>query len=171
MNTQSDGTVICGNWDNPQVFFQFLLAYLKENTDHIKLDGTPCSASTVAAIHTLKGKTGGEKRLIMPYKPIIEAFQRFLSERGIHEQWNDAEFYRTVKAWDIAGFVQGGRKGNDPWRHNFYLENDLPDGVTGANVNCLGFSLDGLPDEIKGLLNSCQTAQSTDKQEGGNESD
>lgn len=151
--TQDSTSLLTGSWDTPEIFWTFLADYLKGAASHIDFSGTPCKKDIVAAVHTLR--TSPDQLLILP-RPLIEgAYHTFCETNGLSNSWSGVDLVHAILNWSI-GLKQ--ELDNSGWQHQFYLKDNIPDGLKRAKISCLAFPLKRLPDSIQSLLQSLQAS-------------
>lgn len=138
-------SVVVGDWNSPSAFWPFLSQFLREHSDHIAAD-TPCSADTVAAIHTLRGEK--DALLILPRFHVESAYHEYCAANGLFSNWSGADLTNCVLEWNI-GAKEDKKDGG--WPYHFYRPGNIPVGQK-RRVICLGIPVKNLPSEIQEIL-------------------
>ena len=117
----------------PEVFYDFLLAHLRDNADRVIEE--PGHANTVARIHTVN-KTTPSLTL-----PRAATFQAYAAGR---EAPGDVDLQRALMA---AGVPFRSEKADVTWRYSFYARGQAPQGQR-EKLPCLSLPLAELPHEV-----------------------
>ena len=130
----ADGAV---DLTQPEVFYDFLLAYLRDNADRVTEE--PGHANTVARIHTVNKVTPS---LTLPRAATFEAYAAGEEAPG------DVELQRALAK---AGVPFRSEKADVTWRYAFYARGQAPQGQS-DKLPCLSLPLAELPHEVRDKL-------------------
>ena len=123
----------------PKAFYDFLLAHLRDNADHVIEE--PGHANTVARIHTVNKTTPS---LTLPRALTFEAYAAGEEAPG------DVELQRALAE---AGVPFRSEKADVTWRYAFYARGQAPQGQS-DKLPCLSLPLAELPHEVLSQLTS-----------------
>lgn len=144
-----DGQPIAGRWDQPEVFWTFLIHYLTENKSNLVGFNRPRNKKTVGILHRLSN----QDYLVFPRKRLTDAYLDCLSEIG-HATDCPEEFDIALQKKIMSWSIQLKNEGKDiTWRYSFYPENDVPNGQK-SKLPCLAFPVLQLPAEVTDVLNT-----------------
>jgi len=142
-------SLIIGKWDSLSAFWPFFEQFLQEYKEFISVH-TPCSANTVAAVHTLRGER--DPLLIIPRYLVESAYHTYCDDHGLFNDWSGSELTNCVLGWEIgAKRGSGNEKKYNAWSHNYYHPDSIPDGQK-EKIICLGLPIKNLPAEIQNIL-------------------
>ena len=123
----------------PEVFYDFLLAYLRDNADRVTEE--PGHANTVARLHTVNKVTPS---LTLPRAATFEAY----AAGG--EAPTDVDLQRALMAAGVPLRTEGK---DTSWRYAFYARGQAPQGQS-DKLPCLSLPLAELPHEVLSQLTS-----------------
>lgn len=134
--TPADGAV---DLAQPKTFYTFLLAYLRDNADHVTEE--PGHANTVARIHTVNKTTPS---LTLPRAATFKAY----AAGG--EAPADVDLQRALMEAGVPLRTEGE---DTSWRYTFYAKGQAPQGQS-DKLPCLSLPLTELPHEVLNQLTS-----------------
>ena len=123
----------------PKAFYDFLLAHLRDNADHVIEE--PGHANTVARLHTVNKVTPS---LTLPRAATFEAY----AAGG--EAPTDVDLQRALMAAGVPLRTEGK---DTSWRYAFYARGQAPQGQS-DKLSCLSLPLAELPHEVLSQLTS-----------------